>query len=41
MPINHVHQSHIAHEVSCRPTSKSDTGAAFGPWRQPLVHERF
>lgn len=41
MPINMAHQSHIARDVSCRPTSKSDTDAAYGPWRQPLVLERF
>lgn len=41
MPINMAHQSHIARDVSCRPTSKSDTDAAYRPWRQPLVLERF
>lgn len=41
MPINLVNQSHIAHDVSCRPTSKSDTDAAYGPWRQPLDLEMF
>lgn len=41
MPINLVYQSHIAHDVSFRPTSKSDTDAVYVPWRQPLALERF
>lgn len=39
MPINVARQSHIARDVSCRPTSRSDTDAAYDPWSQPLVLE--
>lgn len=39
MQINVAYQSHIAHDVPCRPTSRSDTDAAYDPWRQPLVLE--
>lgn len=41
MPISVARQSHVARDVSRRPTSRSDTGATYDLWCQPLVLELF